>query len=206
MQVGIIWCEGTDDEVSPSPPPRGIDDEVSPSPSPREIDVDVLPSMSTDERVDDRSSETANELCSRGSFPAKVIGELLSIMTASSIVMSLTASMSKRPNALSPYFHHVHVLVFFLVSSSLGGTTNPGAMKLLGYSQKLYMTGRLAVANVPWPYRDFTEQFNWSMFDNGERPAVSLQRQWLALLNCILCHSRNPKTEKKAARSEDCCR
>ena len=51
---------------------------------------------------------------------------------------------------------------------------NPGAMKLLGYSQKIYMTGRLAVADMPLTYRNFTDKFDWVMLDNAEMITASI--------------------------------
>lgn len=51
---------------------------------------------------------------------------------------------------------------------------NPGPMKLLGFSQKLFMTGRLiAATRMPDMYRNFTAQFDWAMFYNAEMTIVS---------------------------------
>ncbi|GMH43320.1 LOW QUALITY PROTEIN: hypothetical protein BSKO_11242 [Bryopsis sp. KO-2023] len=76
-------------------------------------------------------------------------------------------------------------------ASAAGGTMN-GAVDLLNVGQKVFLTGNLAVGNMPENYKAFAEQLKWTMFDiklpwdDDEKetgPQVSQGRRKLKMLS-----------------------
>jgi len=102
------------------------------------------------------SEAEENALCIARHRKVEAIGQAWTVITASSILLSFTASIG---DACTRPF----VSLVVAVSSALDGDSNPGSMKLLTYSQKIYMTGRLGASVMPTTYRNFTERFDWSM-------------------------------------------
>eukprot|EP00210_Caulerpa_lentillifera_P009363 g8926.t1 len=84
----------------------------------------------------------------RPTLSSTFVGEASAVVLLTSIILSLIASIA---------------------SSFLGREITSGSIRMLNQAQKLYLTGRLAVADMPHTYTDFTKQFGWTMFDTVNR-------------------------------------